>query len=100
MINAAQRKTLLELATAEKATFVELASIAGLDPGTAFRGADLRGVDFAGCDLNGFDFTDADLGGASFRGASLLGAVFENSLGSSAAISAVRIGEIERAGLT
>ena len=47
MINAAQRKTLLKLATAEKATFVELAKIASLDPGTAFRGADLRGVDFA-----------------------------------------------------
>jgi hypothetical protein len=47
-------------------SFVALASVAGLDPETAFREADLRGVDFGIDDLSGFDFTGADLRGANF----------------------------------
>lgn len=76
MIDDAEKQTLLAIAAAEGANFVELAKIAGLDPRNAFRGADLRDVDFQGCDLNGFDFTDADLSGATFEGACLKGAVF------------------------
>ena len=79
MINETEKNTLLTLAAAEDATFVELASIAGLDPRLSFRGADLRGVDFAGCDLNGFDFTGADLSGASFGGASINGSIMSNA---------------------
>lgn len=79
MMNDSEKKTLLTLAAAEDATFVELARIAGLNPRSAFRGADLRGVDFGGCDLNGFDFTDADLSGASFGGASLNGSIMSTA---------------------
>lgn len=75
MISNTEKDTMLALAAAEHASFVELARIAGLDPRNAFRGADLRGVDFQGCDLNGFDFTGADLSGASFGGASLKGSI-------------------------
>lgn len=76
MINDADKKTLMAIAAAKGASFVELARIAGLDPRSAFRGADLRDVDFQECDLDGFDFTHADLSGATFKGASLKGAIF------------------------
>lgn len=79
MINDTEKNTLLTLAAAKDATFVELARIAGLDPRLAFRGADLRGVDFDGCDLDRFDFTDADLTGASFGGASLNGSIMSTA---------------------
>ena len=50
-------------------TFSELAKVAGLDPATDFRRADLSDVDFQGSDLSGFDFTGALLKGARFEGA-------------------------------
>lgn len=49
------------VAHAESGSFAELASIAGLDPATSFRGADLQRVDFGMDDLTGFDFSGADL---------------------------------------
>lgn len=79
MITDEERDTLLAIASAEAADFVQLARIAGLDPATSFRDADLRGVDFVGCDLRGFDFSGTDLTGASFVGASLAGARFDRS---------------------
>lgn len=42
-------------------SFVALANIAGLDPKSDFRGADLTGVDFGTDDLSDFDFSGADL---------------------------------------
>lgn len=78
MLSDSDKQTLLAIAAANGANFVELARIAGLEPSSAFRGADLRDVDFQGCDLNGFDFTGADLSGASFEGASLNGAIFKD----------------------
>lgn len=91
MITPAARSRLLEIAAADGATFVEIVKISGLDPASAFRGADLRGVDFAGSDLRGFDFTDANLREASFRGASLLGAVFDEG---AVALSAPMVAEL------
>lgn len=80
MITKKQRSILLELADSQNSTFVDLVKIAGLDPETAFRSADLRGVDFIGCDLKGFDFTEADLSGASFRGASARGIILDRAI--------------------
>lgn len=41
--------------------FVALAKLARLNPRTAFRHLDLRGVRFGGADLTGFDFSGTDL---------------------------------------
>ncbi|KQT48145.1 hypothetical protein ASG47_07160 [Devosia sp. Leaf420] len=60
---------------AKAASFVELVTIAGLDRRTAFRFADLSGVDLRNQDLQGFDFTGADLRHAMLDGAKLQGAV-------------------------
>ena len=49
---------------AETSSFVALAELAGFDPATGFRGADLRGVDFGEDDLRGFDFPSCSLQGA------------------------------------
>jgi formylglycine-generating enzyme required for sulfatase activity len=46
--------------------FVELATIAGLDPATDFQDADLRGVDFGTADISDFNFARANLEGANF----------------------------------
>lgn len=81
MLTPDERRILLQIADAEEATFGELVRIARLDPATAFRGADLRGVDFGGSDLGGFDFTEADLTGASFQGARIAGAIFDKTVG-------------------
>ncbi len=49
--------------------FSDLARIAGLDPATAFVGADLQRIDLGGSDLGGFDFSGADLTDARWEGA-------------------------------
>ena len=46
---------------------LSLARIAGLDPASDFRDADLRGLDARGEDLTQFDFRGADLRGADLR---------------------------------
>ena len=51
--------------------FVELVGLAELDPGMAFRRANLSGTDLSGQDLAGFDFTDANLTGCDLTGADL-----------------------------
>lgn len=71
MIDEADRQTISRLLEADGDSFVELARIAGLDPASSFRGADLRNVDFSGCDLAGYDFSGSDLRGASFLNASI-----------------------------
>ncbi len=57
------------VATAEVNSFVALARLAGLNPATAFRGADLRNVDFGTDNLAGFDFSFSLLQGANFSNA-------------------------------
>jgi hypothetical protein len=44
---------------AKSATIVELCRIAGLNPRTDFRYADLRGVDWRGTDVSAFDLSGA-----------------------------------------
>lgn len=66
---------------AETSSFVELAVIAELDPGTDFCFANLSNVDFSGIDLSGFNFTGSDLRGASFRGARITGCIFHRAVG-------------------
>lgn len=61
-----------QVAAAERADFVELVSISGLDPKRDFRFANLRGVDLRGCDLREFDFRFADLSGAIVSESTLL----------------------------
>lgn len=58
---------LVAMAEEGKATFAEMARVAGLDPATDFVGADLSGVDFRDEDLAGFCFRGADLTGCDFR---------------------------------
>jgi hypothetical protein len=57
--------------------FVELVTIAALNPARDFRHLNLKSVDFAACDLAGFDFTGSLLEGARFRGARIAGAIFD-----------------------
>ena len=52
---------LARVAHAQTASFAALARLAELDPGSAFIGADLRGVDFLDDDLTAFSFLGADL---------------------------------------
>lgn len=61
---------------ANATNFVELARIAGLNPASDFRFANLKGVDFSNQDLNGFDFTGALLNECSFLNANIRGAIF------------------------
>lgn len=49
------------LATGDDVSLPDLVRIAGLDPSSAFRGCDLRGLPLAGQDVRGFDFTGTDL---------------------------------------
>src|SRR5689334_22765322 len=65
----------------ETTAFTQLVEIAGLDPSTDFRFANLTGVDFSGSDLSGFDFTGALLEGAKFDGAQISDAVFDDAKG-------------------
>lgn len=53
------------VAISETDSFVAMTNLAGLDPSTAFRGADLRNVDFGTDDLTGFDFSFSMLHGAN-----------------------------------
>lgn len=80
MISRADENVLIAIAEADGASFTELVEIAGLDPGTSFRGADLRDVDFGTCNLAGYDFTEANLTGASFRQAEIAGASFDDAV--------------------
>jgi formylglycine-generating enzyme required for sulfatase activity len=57
--------------------FTELVRLAGLQPSTDFRFANLYNAVFDGCDLSGFDFTGACLTGCSFRQAKIAGACFD-----------------------
>lgn len=64
-LSEAQRARVRRLLGSNSTSFVELARAAELDPGTAFREADLRRINFGADDLAGFDFTGADLRGAN-----------------------------------
>src|SRR5436305_1906335 len=66
---------------ASTGNFVDLVSIAGLDPAKDFRYANLCDVNFAGCDLAGFDFRGALLHRAIFENARIAGAKFSRSAG-------------------
>ncbi len=78
-LSRSDRATLAAIAAANGSTFTELVMIAKLDPATAFREADLSGIDFAECDLSGYDFSGADLTGSSFTHASIEGAIFHRA---------------------
>lgn len=78
-LSRADRATLSAILEADGATFTELVRIARLDPATAFRGADLAGIDFEACDLSGYDFSGADLTGSSFEHASIEETVFHRA---------------------
>src|SRR3546814_5185862 len=54
-----------------------LASLAGVDPRTLFRYADLSQCDIRGQDLRGLDFTGAILSGAYFDDQTLIDAEFD-----------------------
>lgn len=64
-LSEAQRARVRRLLGSNSTSFVDLARAAELDPGTAFREADLRRINFGADDLAGFDFTGADLRGAN-----------------------------------
>ena len=64
-LSEAQRAHVRRLLGSNSTSFVDLARAAKLDPGTAFREADLRRINFGADDLAGFDFTGADLRGAN-----------------------------------
>lgn len=64
----------------DSANFLELVSIAGLDPSSDFRFSNLRSQDFSNSDLTGFDFTGAFLLGCNFKNAKISGAVFKDAL--------------------
>ena len=64
-LSEAQRARVRRLLGSNSTSFVDLARAAELDPGTAFREADLRRINFGADDLTGFDFTGADLRGAN-----------------------------------
>ncbi len=74
----AVREKLIDEAATDN--FVELISIAGLDPKKHLRFADWSGVDFGGSDLRGFDFTGARLIACNFLGARIEGARFDQAL--------------------
>ncbi len=59
--------------------FSYLISVAGLNPRSDFRYANLQRVDFGQADLMGFDFTGANLRGANFSRASMTGAVLNDA---------------------
>jgi hypothetical protein len=59
--------------------FVELTTIAGLDPAKDFRHANLSDIDFTGSNLAGFDFRGASFEGATFVNAKIAGAKFSRS---------------------
>jgi chromosomal replication initiator protein len=61
---------------AETDDFVSLARLAGLNPATDFRWANIEGVDFSYTNLTGFDFTGAKMKGCVFRGAKVSHAIF------------------------
>jgi formylglycine-generating enzyme required for sulfatase activity len=64
---------------ANKANFLDLVRIAGLDPAQHFRLADWSGVSFANLDLAGFDFTGARLHGCNFTNAKIASARFDHA---------------------
>ncbi len=68
MISRHLAQGLLRLMETDQTDFCALVALAGLDPSTAFRGADLRSVDLTDQDLTAFDFTDADFDGAILVG--------------------------------
>ena len=75
-----QRERVRAIRAAEGQGFAAQVVAAGLDPGSDFRHANLRGVDFAAADLKGFDFTGADLSGADLSQARVEGACFRDAL--------------------
>ena len=66
-ITPAQAQRAQTISEAGAGGFVALVRWIGLDPATAFRGANLRGINFRSDDLRGFDFSGADLTGANLR---------------------------------
>src|SRR4051794_17717534 len=73
------RATIRSIRHSEQKDFMTLARIAGLNPKSDFRHANLSGIDFGSADLKGFDFTGADLRGADLRYASIDGAIFTDT---------------------
>ena len=78
MLNPHDEDVIRRLRHAGKRTFAELTEMAGLNPATDYRGADLRDVDFANSDLTGYDFTGALLERAQFVGANISAAIFDD----------------------
>src|SRR5689334_2501376 len=74
-----QRATIHRIRRSEEKDFMTLVRIAGLNPKSDFRYANLSGMDFGYADLRGFDFTGADLRGADLRSASIEGAIFTDA---------------------
>ena len=58
--------------------FLELVTLAGLNPSTDFRGINLSEIKFSYMDLDGFDFTGANLTGCSFYMALVDKTVFDD----------------------
>ena len=76
-----QRDIALAILEHPSDSFVELSQLAGLDPASAFREANLRRVDFGTDDLSGFDFSGADLSLADFsRARGLDCALFDGAI--------------------
>lgn len=64
MLSAEANAKLDAIVNAETDNFVELMNIAGLDPTTAWRYADMSGVELDDADVSKWDFSGAHLAGA------------------------------------
>jgi regulator of PEP synthase PpsR (kinase-PPPase family) len=62
---------------AKTSDFVQLVTIAGLDPKSDLRFSNLANLDLSGADLRGFDFTGANLSGVRFDNALISHAKFQ-----------------------
>lgn len=70
-----------KLAASDTDNFVELTILMGLDPATAYAGADLSGVDLSDCKLAGFNFRRCNLTGITWnRGTDFTGAILDEAV--------------------
>lgn len=69
-----------EILECESDRFTDLVSLSGLEPKSAFKFANLSGVDFSECDLTEFDFTGANLIGCDFSSAEYSLAIFSGAV--------------------
>lgn len=72
-------RRIARVVAAETLNFNELVRLAGLDPATDFRHADLAGTSMPGADLRGFDFSFSDFRNVDLTDASIAGARFERA---------------------